>query len=248
MFGVGRLGLLGVASPLLTPAWVFNNATVDLDFVNNRYFGPGQVACSRASVGYASDAGGTWVSFASNVARVTNKGLLIEEGRTNGIRNNAMQGAAVGRPGTVPTNWIYQATNGLSTQVVALGAELGVDYIDLRIFGTPSTTGDVRLAFDGNTQIAASVGQTWAQSEFIKIAAGSLANIGQAHFLEQYRDNVGTSLTTGTINFTPSSTFTRFAGTGLALHAATAFVVPEFAFGVTNGQPVDVTFRIGWPQ
>jgi len=248
MFAVGRLGLLGVASPLLTPPWVFNNATIDLDFVNTRYFGPAQIACSRASVGYASDAGGTWLSFANNVARITNKGLLIEESRTNGIRNNSMQGAAAGTPGTLPTNWTYLVTNGLSIQVVGTGTELGVDYADLRIFGTPSATGDVRLAFEGNTQIAASVGQTWAQSAFIKVTAGSLANIGQAHFSEQFRDNVGISLTTAAINFTPTSPLTRFAGTGLAGNTATAFVEPEFAFAVTNGQAVDVTFRIGWPQ
>src|SRR5262245_29452638 len=229
MFAVGRLGLLGVALPLLTPPWVFNNATIDLDFVNNRYFGPAQIACSRASVGYASDAGGTWLSFANNVARITNKGLLIEESRTNGIRNNSMQGAAAGTPGTLPTNWTYLVTNGLSIQVVGTGTELGVDYADLRIFGTPSATGDVRLAFEGNTQIAASVGQTWAQSAFIKVTAGSLANIGQAHFSEQFRDNVGISLTTAAINFTPTSPLTRFAGTGLAGNTATAFVEPEFA-------------------
>src|SRR5262245_39960726 len=140
MFGVGRLGSLGVASPLLTPPWVFNNATIDLDFVNNRYFGPAQIACSRASVGYATDAGGNWLPFASNAARITNKGLLIEESRTNGIRNNAMQGAAAGTPGTLPTNWAYQVTHGLATQVAGTGTELGVDYVDLRVFGTPSAT------------------------------------------------------------------------------------------------------------
>jgi len=248
MLALGRLGMLGVASPLLTPPWVFNNATIDLDFANNRYFGTVQIACSRASVGYAADVSGNWLSFPSNIARISNKGFLIEESRTNGIRNNSMQGAAAGTPGTLPTNWSYQSTNGLATQVVGIGTEFGVDYVDLRIFGTPSATGDVRLAFDSNTQIAASNGQTWAQSGFIKMAAGSLANVGQVHFSEQYRDNIGTSLTTAAINFAPTSTFTRYAGTGLANNAAIAFVEPEFAFGVTTGQAIDVTFRIGWPQ
>jgi len=32
-------------------------------------------------------------------------GLLIEERRTNGIRNNTFVGAVVGNPGTLPTNW-----------------------------------------------------------------------------------------------------------------------------------------------
>jgi hypothetical protein len=256
MLALGRLGLLGVASPLLTPPWVFNNATIDLDFVNNRYFGPVQIACSRASVAYAADVNGSWLSFPSNVARISNKGFLIEESRTNGIRNNSMQGAAagtIGGGGAYPTNWANQSGGGanpfgLTVSVAGVVSELGIDCVDIRYQGTPNASADVRLAFEGFTQIAAASGQTWTQSGFVKVTGGSLANIGTARLLQQYRDNVGNSLTTGVFNFTPTATLTRYAGTSLASNAATAFVEPEFAFAVSNGQAIDVTFRIGWPQ
>jgi hypothetical protein len=256
MFGLGRLGSLGVSSPMLTPAWVLSGAAVDLDFQHGRYFSAplASVVVSRASVGYANDSVGTWTAFGANVLRRTDNGILVEESRTNGIRNNSMQGAAagtIGSGGAYPTNWGDQSsTPGLGTTVsiVGTGSELGVDYVDVRWNGTPSATGAVRLAFEALTQIAASNGQTWFQSAFVKIAGGSLANVGQVQFLQQYRNGTGTSLTTGSVNLVPTSSLTRYSGASQASNPSTAFIEPEFAFAVTNGQAIDVTFRIGWPQ
>ena len=41
------------------------------------------LSCTRASTGYAQTAAGTLTSFAANTLRRTDKGLLIEEARTN---------------------------------------------------------------------------------------------------------------------------------------------------------------------
>jgi hypothetical protein len=74
-----------------------------------------------------------WWSFASNLPRITNQGLLVEEARTNSIRNNSMQGAVAGTPGTLPTNWSESRAAGLTQTVVGTGTQNGIDYIDIRL-------------------------------------------------------------------------------------------------------------------
>jgi hypothetical protein len=51
---------------------------------------------TRASSGYANNSSGNWSLFGNNAPRITNLGLLVEEQRTNSLRNNSMQGAVVG--------------------------------------------------------------------------------------------------------------------------------------------------------
>ena len=156
--------------------WVFPGATLDLDFANNRYFGVANginsLTVSRASSGYAEALDGTWVNFGNNIARRTDRGLLVEESRTNSIRNNSMQGAVAGSPGTLPTNWGVPSLAGLTETVVAVGAVNGIDYIDLRYQGT--TTGTILFRyFESTLQIAASVGQTFTYSSFLAMAGVS---------------------------------------------------------------------------
>jgi hypothetical protein len=102
------------------PSWVLrgNNvpAGLDFDFANGRYYqnpakgsgAAGLITVSRASTKYCDDTAGTYASVATNTLCVTNKGALIEEARTNSIRNNSMQGAVAGSPGTLPTNWTFR--------------------------------------------------------------------------------------------------------------------------------------------
>lgn len=65
------------------------------DFKNNRYMVAGSpvsessfVDCTRASTGLAENLGGSYQEFAANLARRTNKGLLIEPGSTNLFLNS----------------------------------------------------------------------------------------------------------------------------------------------------------------
>src|SRR5262245_45817020 len=154
MFGLGRLGSLGVSSPMLTPAWVLSGAAVDLDFQHGRYFGAPLVGVvvSRASVGYANDSVGTWTAFGANVLRRTDNGILVEESRTNSIQNNSMQGAVagvIGSGGAYPTNWSNNSGGGnnpagLTVTIVGTGTELGIDFVDIRWNGTPNATTSIR--------------------------------------------------------------------------------------------------------
>ena len=234
--------------------WVFPGATLDLDFANNRYFGVANgidsLTTTRASTGYAQALNGTWVNFGNNIARRTDRGLLVEESRTNSIRNNSMQGAVAGSPGTLPTNWGVPSLAGLTETVVAVGAVNGIDYIDLRYQGT--TTGTILFRyFESTLQIAASVGQTFTYSSFLAMVGGSAGNIASIRNSLTERNSVGSVLgilTGQNVLSSLSSNLTRFADTGTTLQATTAAAQPGFAISFASGVAIDVTIRIGWPQ
>ncbi|MEX5385602.1 hypothetical protein WCE10_21465, partial [Cronobacter muytjensii] len=90
-----------------------------------------------------------------------------------------MQGAAVGGPGTLPTNWAEVGNHGLSRQVVGTGTEDGIEYIDIRFYGTVAATPqpEVTINFDSGTATAGAGGQKWVSSAFVRVVGGSLANV-----------------------------------------------------------------------
>jgi hypothetical protein len=67
------------------PDWVLPGATIDMWFAKSVYFGasPDNLSVVRASLGYGDDETGRWVQFGNDVARITAKGLLIEDGCSN---------------------------------------------------------------------------------------------------------------------------------------------------------------------
>ena len=175
MYGLGRVGHLGNSEGL---GWVLPGASIDMNFKDGLYYGAAasQLAVSRASAAYADDLGGNWSQFASNVARITNKGLLIEESRTNNIRNNSGQGAVVGTPGTPPTNWQIVLQT-IASSIVGAGSENGIDYVDIRLNGNTAAIDHINIYFELPGQIAATQGQTWACSSFIKLISGSMSGL-----------------------------------------------------------------------
>jgi hypothetical protein len=232
-----------------------------LQFANGRGWqrGLGQgsarsfLTVSRASTAYEDDTSGNWYQFASGLLRVTNKGALIEESRTDSIRNNSMQGAVAGTPGTLPTNWSLANNVGLTTSVVGTGTENGIDYIDLRFSGTASGAGVVGPGFETATAISASNAQVWAQSLFLSLTAGSTSNI--------------TSFTLGVDENTSGGAFVRQDTTTLSNPTSGALsgkrvsqvvtlsgggtvgaVNPWLRANVTGAGAVDITIRVGWPQ
>jgi hypothetical protein len=254
----GYIKHIGYARTRLTDAVIAQltaiGATLNFDFINNTATIAGTLTSStspltvsRASTGYAESSAGVWTSFGNNVARRTDKGLLVEEARTNSIRNNSMQNAVAGTPGTLPTNWAV-AVNGVSTQVVGTGTEDGLDYIDLRIFGIASSSSAFQYRVEVNNNIVASNGQVWTASLFHKLVGGSLANISTL-VLQLYENNAaGATLTLSSENFTPTSIKQRATLTRTFNNASTAFANLKFSVTNTNGAAVDVTFRIYMPQ
>lgn len=176
---------------------------------------------------------------------------------TNHVRNNAMVGAVAGNPGTRPTGWrapFVSGASGVSTAIVGIGTEDGIDYLDWRIFGTPSAAGSVFLFPHGDNEIAAAAGQLWSGSAFVRLAAGSLAGStwsGGFNGLFMSMSD-GASITNGpAVAFTPVAgplSSGRIRNEAWTLPANAAFVNLQIRFGIMSGVPIDFTLRIGWPQ
>jgi hypothetical protein len=141
---------------------------------------------SRASSGSRWNAFGYIELVSANLPRfdydpttLLPRGLLIEEQRTNSIRNSTMQGAVAGTPGTLPTNWAvgFPGLTGISLASVAVGVDWGLPYVDLRFAGTATSSGAIQISMEAASAIAAVVGQQWTGSMFWKLVAGSFAGI-----------------------------------------------------------------------
>lgn len=204
---------------------------------------------TRAGTATVNDSSGNWTQVGANLPRISGLGLLVEEIRTNGIRNNTMSGAVPGSPGTPPTNWSPNAGLSLVWSVIGTGTANGIDYIDFRLSGTASGGGPVSLSFEGNTQIAAVNGQVWTESVFTQVVGGSLSNITDWRLLINERDVGGGFLTNGTSSaFAIGPALQQFNFTRTNTNASTAFVVPSSQYTITAAGPVDITLRMGWPQ
>jgi hypothetical protein len=171
--------------------------------------------------------------------------LLLEPQRTNGIRNSTMVGAVAGSPGTIPTNWKVLAGSGLTRTVVGIGTENGLPYIDLRYNGIASGTGEL-LGFEQDTQIAASNGQSWSLSCYVKIISGT-ANSFSLNWSE--RNALAGFLVGAVVTISPTSTLQRFTLSGTLTGGATVAAVQPFIRAVvTIGATYDFTIRIAAPQ
>jgi hypothetical protein len=179
-------------------------------------------------------------------------GFLIEEARTNSIRNNTMQGAVAGSPGTIPTNWqSASSATGITRNSVAVGTENGIPYVDLRYTGTASSSGTVQITTEQNTGVAALTAQVWTASYYLKHVGGTLPGNVSTIWVE--RDAGGASVTTGNtpaITVTSAGLATQRASVTRTLSggATVAFIQNRVEINVTNGAVVDFTLRIGLPQ
>jgi len=221
------------------------------------------ITFTRASSGTYFDATGTLQTATTNAARfdydpstLSARGFLVEEQRTNSIRNNTMVGAVAGTPGTPPTNWAitFNTTTGVSSQIVGTGTENGITYIDIRFNGTASGAGSVDLVFEAVNGIAALTGQNWASSVYWKLQAGTFTGLSNSIFygFEYTSGSVFIKATSfGSISAPTAASLNsqRFTGSAtLSGGATTAFVRPLIKIDIANASVVDVTLRIGLPQ
>ena len=217
------------------------------------------ITFTRASTGTYFNSSGVLTSaavdqprFDYNPSTLAAQGLLIEEARTNSIRNNTMQGAVAGSPGTLPTNWsVFTTLTGLTQTIVGTGVENGVTYIEIRLNGTPSAAGTYQWYTEAANGVPATVGQTWTLSQFFKLQAGTLSGVSLVrHFFEE-RSSGGSYLTEQSItapNPTAAALSTqRSSATRTLTDPACAFLRSGFNLSL-SGVAIDITLRIGLPQ
>ena len=233
----------------------FPKPTLDLDFSGATSL-DSRITFSRATKAWYFNSAGVLTQADDNVARfdydpstLAPRGLLIEEARTNSIRNNTMQGAVAGTPGTVPTNWaVPNPANGLTREVIGTGTTNGISWIDVRYYGTTSSSSSVIIQPEGTTAVTAATGQSWTASAWSAISGGSTANINAVFQRVTGRTAAGSFLEATDTAVTLASTLTRYAASRTMANASTERVTNDIGFSHNSGAAIDITLRIGLPQ
>jgi len=214
---------------------------------------------TRASNATFFDANGTLQTAANDTPRFdhdpatgASRGLLIEEARTNSIRNSQAGGAVVGVSGTMPTNWNSVESAGLSREVVAVGTINGFSYIDIKFSGTNATGSNAQFAvnFETSTQIVASLGQTWTGFAYVGLIAGSISGLTNIQIDTVERAAAGTYLlgTQTNIHSSLTSSLQRFSSTRTFNQATVERTSHRVVANIPNGNSIDLTLRIAAPQ
>jgi len=196
--------------------------------------------------------------FDHDPSTLASKGLLIEEGRTNSIRNSQAGGATVGTIGSggaMPTNWTQSITpTGLASEIVSTGTINGFSYIDLKYSGTTTSSNNITIDCESATQVTASSGQTWISSIYFALINGSapasslsltitgrLSGGGAVSGQSQVQNPLSSTLSTSLKRFeTGSITFSD---------STVARVSSRFGFSaIPTSTAVDFTLRIAAPQ
>lgn len=228
----------------------------ELISIRPKPFGTGDFTVARTSEAYTENADGTFSEVDENVPKYRyvdgRYGIFPEDAATNQIRNNSMQGAVVGTPGTLPTEW-GENLRGLTREVVSIGKIGDVDYIDIRFHGT-ATSGGVFTPLRIMTEYPINVTheQVWANSAFLKLIDSTALpvsielSMGQvatpSGFLEQrsgplsVNENLDRYISTETVDDTVSN--------GNPIDR----IFPAVIAVLTEGQSYDFTIRIGMPQ
>ena len=242
--------------------------TLNLDFANSKKLDP-HITFTRTSIGTRVSEENVLETISADDPRFDHDpttgeslGLLIEELRTNDIRNSTMQGAASGTPGTPPTNWSMGASfGGLTREISAVGEENGISYIDVRLHGVATGNPFTYASFwpDGTTTTNSPATETsrYTFSSYVKHISGTVPS-GSTFIL--VINNMNSSLAnlneykTSTIissSSIPSGDLiaNRFAFTNTDFTSTdTAYFRPYYQWNVPYNTSFDVTIRIGLPQ
>ena len=173
--------------------------------------------------------------------------LMYPTARTNLVRNPRGEGVVSGTPGTSPTYWaVGIAASGVSRQIVGSGTVGGVPYVDMRFYGTQPGSGvslALNLGFD-NIAAAAALGNTFTQSVWTQLTAGTLPGNLEIH-IGEYAS--GTSYFPGS-QITSPGTWQRSSTTTTITDPTVTTAMAMIWVYCTGGQTFDFTLRVGGMQ
>ena len=261
--------LLVAQRALTVPGWVKTalwrtakaTPSLDLPFADSKSLvdaitGRQLVTFARFGSGTYVDSAGVLQTAATDVPRFDHNpltgeslGLLVEEQRTNSIRNNTMVGAVAGTPGTAPTNWgDVQTSNGLNRQIVGIGTQNGITYIDIRYSGTATAAVSTTLQPELGAVTVAATGQSWTASSWLALVGGSTSGLTVVQRITG-RTAAGGFLEFASTTVSLSSTLTRYVASITMTNASTLRVSSDIDITATAaGAAIDITLRIGLPQ
>lgn len=236
------------ATSVQPSVWSTGSASI----LNNAYDVTIRIAAPQLEQGSVAN---TFVPTSGTIATVgaSPLGLLIEEQRTNSIRNPRAEGAVVGTPGTLPTNWVIDATATQARTIVGTGTESGIPYIDIQINTGASNNDRAYFAIFSETTngVAAAPSQAWAFAPYVRVVSGSLG-AGNAQVMLRQQDAAHAVLGDVSFSFTPTTASLvsqRPIVTQTSTPANTAYVAPFIQFSsLSTTAPLNVTLRIGAPQ
>lgn len=185
---------------------------------------------TRASGGYAEDTSGNLIWFNSGQARITNKGLLVEEARTNLLLySQQFDNAAWGKSDTTVTADQALAPDGTNTADLITEGSAGTAQVNQAVTITAGQTLSVARYFKrGNTDwVLIKVDSTGGANGF-----GQWFNLSTGAKGNQYSFGTGTFLS-ATIS-QASNGFYRCVVTGTVDAAATTAAVRTFNTSATN--------------
>ncbi len=243
------------------PSWTYQGAFIDLNFSNGSYWYSGRttgnsglLTTTRASVGYAQNVGGLLQLFPTGIPRITDKGLLIEEIRTNSAiqsrdmtnvawtaSNMTVAATAVGADGTANTGMTLTSTNANATvlQSITLGSAAYTYSVWLR-----------RVTGTGNVDITADNGTTWTtqtlttsyqQFQVSKTAANPIIGIRLVTSGDVVEADFN-QLEAGSFATSPIVTTT------IAVARAADVITLSSIIGLTQGTPFSIMVAYNIPQ
>lgn len=173
----------------------------------------------------------------------------------NDIPNNTMQGAVVGTIGSggaFPTGWANSFnTANFSIDVVAVGAEAGIEYIDLRFYA-PTVVGQANLDFALNSSIPAVDTDQRTLSAYVVRQAGSETGLTNVTINHSFLDGAFVFLGSNQLNLSPvqvgALSGNREILSDTVDEVGTVYSKPVLAVNNSAITTPDITLRIGLPQ
>jgi hypothetical protein len=219
-----------------------------------------RVTIVRNSVGTYWGANGNLLTAAINEPRPYRKptggailGLMIEETSTNLVPNSIGAGAIAGTPGTpgtLPTGWsCSSAGNGISRDIVGAGIDAGIPYVDIRYYGTPTSSIALTIIPTATNIIPTVAGDVMSYKSACRLVGGSMNNLS-AQWSVLWVDSGGTGQgPSPSYSVVPTNaplneqifekTLTTQDGAGV-----TTNVQLRFRIQATVNLPIDYTIRV----